>query len=103
MYKIKEISFPGLFVIRDSEKNQEIKTINAGLANSDGCKDITHKSNHLVAPFMGVPKKFKYSIIRIQDKKVNKQILLIFFWLRNEHKIIVMIEGTKKIKCLFTK
>ena len=95
MYKIKEISFPGLFDIRDSEKNQEIKTINTGLANSDGCKDITPKSNHLVAPFMGVPKIFKYTIIKIQDKNVNKQILLIFFWLRNEHRIIVVTEGTK--------
>ena len=83
-YNISDIIFDGTVLTIDSDRNHEIKTIKVGLANSEGCTEIMPKSNHLVAPFIGVPNIFKknttgFLCTSIFCRWVNNYVLSFYF------------------------
>ena len=98
-----DIIFDGTVLTIDSDRNHEIKTIKVGLANSEGCTEIMPKSNHLVAPFIGVPNIFKKNIVISEVMKIMRHNLLKFFKFKKEKKNITNIPNMKNKNCLLTK
>ncbi len=103
IYNINDNNFPGAFFIIDSDINQDIKTIKAGFANSDGCSEIIPRSIHLVAPFISAPKILMKNIEMSETEKISRQSLRIFFTFKNEKNIVTKAPKTMNIDCFFTK
>ena len=102
-YNIKDNDFPGTFFIIDSDINQDINTIKAGFANSDGCSEIIPRSIHLVAPLISTPKILMKNIEMSDTAKISRQSLRIFFRFKNEKNIVTKAPKTINIDCFFTK
>ena len=103
IYNINDNNFPGAFFIIDSDINQDINTIKAGFANSDGCSEIIPRSIHLVAPFISAPKILMKNIEMSETAKISRQSLRIFFTFKNEKNIVTKAPKTMNIDCFFTK